>query len=396
MKAGNNQEERKVQGVRMSGSPKNGFWKDERGSIMITFAVMLNALVMAVALSMDLGRGFMASSAIGGAADAAAMASAVEGGSDAKAKAYFTANLPNKTLGISYNYDTDVTHTIDTTNNTVAVDTKNFKVPAYFSKGTNLNSSIDIGGGVQVGMATGGFLPADYYFVVDSSGSMQQSSGSGNSKAQAVNTALNSFLDIVFKNQGVDKNGISNYRISLSNYNHQRLLSFPLSDDRATIQSNLAPMVSAPVGGTCGGCGWQEAKEQYFADINAGVPPERLRVFIFLTDGEFNVATGSLSAPPDWPSIINSPPHAMAAVECYAIKNLIGVSTPDATEIQQNTTIWAIRFGAGANGGLAVNKYIMDYCASDITQSVYARTGNDLDQIFSKIGRATSRIRVLK
>lgn len=81
------------------------FINDQKGALMITFAVMINVLILAIALPMDLGRAYMASSAIAGAADAGAVASAVEGGDDDTAKAYFMANLPVGTLGISYNYD---------------------------------------------------------------------------------------------------------------------------------------------------------------------------------------------------------------------------------------------------------------------------------------------------
>ena len=393
-----------------------GFLKNEQGSVIITFALLLNTLILAVALSLDLGRAYMASSAISGAADAAAVASAVNEGDAAKAQEYFEANLPVGTLGITYNYATDVTHVVDTATNSVSVDTSGFEVPAFLSAGNTSNAAVAVGGGVTVGLPSAAFLPADYFFIIDSSGSMSGSSGSGGTKAQAVGTAINNFLDIVFQNQGVDSNGISNYRVSLTNYRAGYSLSNPLNDDKATIISQLNPMLS-PGGLTCGGCGLRDSKDRLLEEILTGNSNDRQRVIIFMTDGQLNRAIDYMPAnhplPPSYDGNTSpnnfgaNGPYAMAAKECYSMQNLSITDSSGslyehmprsgnnvAVAIAQNVSIWTIRFGSGANGGQ--NLAIMNYCASNIDQSLFAQTGNDLDQVFSQIGISTSRTRITR
>ena len=377
---------------------------------MIIFVVMLNVLILTIALSMDLGRAFMASSAIAGAADAAAVASAVEGGDAAKAQAYFMANLPVGTFSIGYNYNTDVTHTVDTAAGTVAVVPRGFDVPAFFSRGTNVNATVNVGGASTVGLASGSFAPADYYFIIDSSGSMGGSSGSGGSKAQAVGLAINNFLDIIFANQGVGANGISNYRVSLTNYRGQYASSEPLNDDKASLILQLNPML-VPGGTTCGGCGLRDSKERL---IEAAVSDnqDRQSIIIFMTDGQLNQTYPYMNPKhPDYAgSFAVGSPHEMAALECDSMKGLVsmmpngevfkhqmssgGVPLQVLFPPTNDPSIWTVRFGSGANGG--VNLQLMDYCASDPAQSLYAQTGNDLDQIFSLIGQTTGRIRILQ
>ena len=378
--------------------------------MMILFALMINVLVLVCALPMDLGRAYMASAAVQGAADAAAVASAVAGGDEQEAKDYFLSNLPVGTLGIGFDYDTDVTHTVDTKNNTVSVDTSGFDVPTIFSNGINAKSAVDVAGGVTVGLATSTFKPADYYFIIDSSGSMRNGSGSGTSKSQAVGIAIGNFLKIVFKNQGFDANGIESYRVSLANYRTGPGKNYPQDPDNnvgsATdllVEQNeiiaaLAPMLG-PDGATCGGCGLRRSKDKFFEEIAINTNSEdRLRVFIFMTDGMLNRWNDvdpnkprDTSFPSDYVGVKGDAPHAFAARECFEIKDIVGATTAmDGDKIIKNTTVWTVRFGSGANSGL--NRDVMDYCASDPTQSVYAATGNDLDDIFSKIGRETGRV----
>ena len=396
----------------MSQLTVRNFLKDERGAIMIVFALMINVLILVISLPLDLGRAYMLSAAIAGAADSAAVASAVAGGDEAKAKDYFMANLPNGTLGVGFDYATDVTHTVDTQNGTVSVSTSGFDVPTIFSNAINANSSIDVGGGVVVGLASEAFVPADYYFIIDSSGSMASFSGSGTSKAQAVWIAINNFLQIVFKNQGIGADGIEKYRVSLANYrgddsgSQGPIVTTDLLVTEADILTALGPIVT-PSGGTCAGCGLRRSKERYFANVSSGAGEDRLKVFIFMTDGQFNVVpnfpagTSRYVFPADYTGsqvgLASIEPHAAAAQECDQTKNLLGAvlgAGVDANKIMQNTTIWTVRFGAGANSG--INKDVMDYCASDINQSVFAQTGNDLDAIFSEIGRVTGRVKIQK
>ena len=406
------------------------FLKNEQGSVIITFALMLNSLILAIALSLDLGRAFMASSAIAGAADAAAVASSVNDGDAVKAREYFLANLPVGTLGITYDYDSDVTHTVDTANNTVSVNTAGFDVPAYLSAGTvggSSNAANAVGGGVTVGLGSGGFQPADYFFIVDSSGSMGGSSGSGNTKREALEIAIENFIDIVFTNQGVGADGISNYRISLTNYGSSYKNTHPLSDDKATILAQLAPMVAPTNEGTCGGCGLRDSKERII-DETANATEDRNKIVIFLTDGILNqfqtympiagttptpVAPNNHPLPPNYngdvsPYSFGNGPHGMAAKECYSMRNLSVIDplaggafyghlmrdgTTEAVSTSQLVSLWTVRFGTGA--GLPINLQLMEYCA-DTDQDLFAQTGNDLDQVFAQIGFDTSRIRILE
>lgn len=388
------------------------FVNNEQGSIIITFALVINTLILAVALSLDLGRAYMASSAISGALNAASMASAVNDGDAVKAQEYFVANLPNGTLGIGYDYATDVTHVVS--NNSVIMDASGFEVPAYLSPGNTGNATVATGGGVTVGLSSGGIVPFDVVFVIDKSGSMHGSSGSGGSKWQAVDTAIKNFIDYVYPNQAIGPDGLHNYRFSINSYGSSYGVTYDFEHDKQTVLNQLATVWPAG-GATCAMCGIRLGKEVLIDEaIGPNGALDRRRIVIILTDGMFNQADQYMlphPLPPNYdgntpPNNFTASPYANAAKECYSVKNLaimdpntgqqyghklLSGGPPQAVTNVQDVAVWTVRFGSGANGGQ--NLAIMNYCADDPSQSLYAQTGTELNQIFQLIVQTYARLR---
>jgi Flp pilus assembly protein TadG len=383
--------------------------KEQSGFVIITFAVMINILILAISLTMDLGRGYALRSAVDGALDAASIASAVEGGDAQKAQDYFVANLPNGLMGITYNYNSDITHVAD--NNTVTMQSTGVNIPAVFSAGNNIaNRTVDLTSGVQVGLSASTFLPADYFFVVDASGSMS------GAKRQDLENALRNFISLVFPNQEIGADGLPNYRVSLTNYSSSYGQSFPLMSDQKVIEQ-MIPQIAVAGGMTCGQCGMREGKDRMLEDLMDPISASRQKIFIFMTDGQLNQSHDSLPGiqnyspptPPNFNQLANvGTHHRNAYLECETIKN-VSEPFPDGTFMRHTTfsperdieittptniSLWTVRFGSGSNSGS--NRELMDACATDPAQSVFAADGNALNQIFALIGMQTSRIRILQ
>lgn len=382
--------------------PVQKILKDEGGALIIAFALMINTIILAVALSMDMGRAYMASSAIAGAADAAAVASAIAGGDDTRAEVYFTGNLTPGALGIDYDYARNVDHVVDPDAGTVSVRTNGFEVDSFFSAGANASSALNVGGGNIVGLMSETFLPADYFFIIDASGSMSGSAGNGfGNKANAVRISIENFVKLLFGAQSS-----TTYQVSLTNYRTQgtgkdsptlsgSIQSHPLYDDPQVITGYLPGLVS-PSGSTCGGCGLRDAYDRIQQDIAQNSSLDRNRVVIFMTDGMFN-NTGQ----PD-----RVPENAQTNMRYtdYEPSNYAGANLQTAhryvvnmcTDIKAvpNTSIWSVRFGSGANSGQ--NRAAMDFCASAAEQSIYAADGDALNKAFSEIAKQTGRIRILQ
>ncbi len=373
---------------------QNNILSDEKGSIIITFAVMLNVLILAIALSMDLGRGFMAKSAISGAADAAAIASAVEEGDADKAKAYFQANLPDGALGIGYDYDQNVQHTIDPVTKDISVNTTGFDIPAFFSRGSGASGAIKVGDSAVVGSAATVVPPADIVIIMDASGSMgflPRISGSKVTsynpvtivdgqqvfKWEALEAGVLSLFDIVFDGGNpVGSDGLPTFRVSLKSYDSGLRGDKPFSGDEATLVSHF-PNIVDPGTSTNAGVALNAGRQE-LANSSAG----RRNIYVFLTDGDLNQPK---SGPWQWPADYNgqqgnSVAHRYAASECNLIKQ-----DPD-------VDFWTIGFGASANGVL--NKDVLEYCASAPNQYLQPTSGDELRDIFVNIAQQVSRVRI--
>lgn len=385
--------------------------KSERGSLMITFAFMLNVLILAVALPMDLGRGYMARSAISGAADAAAIASAVDGGSDAKAEAYFKSNLPAGQLGIKYNYATDVDHSVDPVTGDVTVKTSNFMVPAYFSSGTKNSGTVDVGDETIVGGSSSILESADFILVLDSSNSMQFLpkikggkvtsynpvgivSSNGVYKWEAVEAAALKFIDYIMSKQGVDKDGDPLYRIALISYNDSLKASYPFADMLSQLVSKFPAMI-APGGNTNAGIALQESHKDILND-----DPKRTKIVVFMTDGQFNIYDGP-STKWKWPSdytgvktIQQTYPYSWPPQSTDTTAHRYAATQCNLLHQQPETTVWTIAFGTEAN--TPINRDVLIYCATDPSQKRDAKDGNELDDVFTQIAKTYTRIRIKK
>lgn len=368
---------------------------NQNGSIIITFALVINILILAVALSLDMGRAYMAKSAISGASDAAAIASAVNEGDAAKAQVYFETNLPSGALGIDYDYNQDVQHLIDPTTGDVSVITSDFDVSAYLSSGTNNSGVFQLGDVAVVGTPSSVPAPADIVIIMDASGSMGHnpkiSGGDVTSynpitinygqdvyKYQALEAAVLSFFEVIFPNQAIGSDGLPLFRISLKSYDSGLRGNYPFSGDLQQLVSYF-PNVINPGSSTNAGVALEAGRGEL-----ANSPSGRRNIYIFLTDGQLNKPNnGSWQWPPDYTGApANSIPHKYAASECYDIK------------LDPDVDFWTIGFGAAANSGL--NKDVLEYCATIPSQYVTPTNGDELTAIFTQVANQVTRVRIKK
>lgn len=377
-------------------------FSNQEGSIIVTFAILLNILVLAIALSMDLGRAYMADSAISGAADAAAIASAVDNGDATKAQEYFQSNLPTGTLGIEYSYATDVQHAIDPATGDISVSTSGFDVPAYFSRGSGNAGGLALSGQTVVGSPSSTPVPADIVIIMDASGSMGPSFGAvagsqvtnrniaavlngtattnglNVAKSEALEASIFSLFQVIFENGNpVAADGELTYRISFKSYDSGLRGNEAFSGDLQTLMDYF-PSIITPGTSTNPGVALQAGRGELANSLSG-----RRNIYIFLTDGDFNqTGGGTHSWPADFPNPPsgNEDPHEYAATECNLIKQ-----DPD-------VDFWAIGFGASANNGL--NFDVMEYCASVPSQYLQPTSGDELQAIFTQIATQLTRVRV--
>ena len=370
-------------------------FSNQEGSVIISFALMLNILILAIALSLDLGRGFMASSAISGAADAAAIASAVGEGDAEKAQAYFESNLPAGTLGVEYDYTQNVLHAIDSATNDISITTSGFNVPTYVSSGTNGSGALQLANQVVVGSASSTPAPADIVIIMDASGSMgfnpKISGGKVTGynpiaidytqnvfKYEALEAAVLSFLQIIEPHQGTGPDGLPLFRVSLKSYDSGLRGDLPFDDKILDLAIKVGGIV-APGSATNAGIALEAGRGE-LANSLAG----RRNIYIFLTDGEINQPKGG---PWLWPAdytgvTTTSVGHQYAASECHDIK------------IDPDVDFWTIGFGAGANTPL--NKDVLEYCATIPSQYVTPTNGDELSAIFTQVALQISSVRIKK
>ena len=396
-------------GMMKHANMKKNIFKNDEGSIIITFALMLNVLILAIALSLDLGRGFMASAAISGAADSAAIASAVDEGNDETAEEYFLANLPIGTLGIEYDYADDVTHTVNTANNDVQVTATGFTIQAFFSDGANGSGFVPIGETAVVGLPASQPASADIIFVMDGSGSMGTSGGTVNggnvtsynpitieygqqvAKFKALEAAVLSFIDVLYEDGNPEADdGLPLFRISFKTYSNSLKFETSFQAGLEELVSNFPAAVN-PGGGTNAGIGLQEARGEF----EGNSPTERRKIVILLTDGDINRPsitdapipytfapdyTGATVGPGPEFKGQNNLGHEYTTSECYNIKQ------------DPNVEFWSIGFGDLANQ--VPNGDVLLYCASNSDQYVQPTNGDELSEIFVNVANQISSVRI--
>lgn len=350
------------------------FQQNESGAVAIMFVVFANMFVGMMSLAIDLGIGYLGVSRALNASTAAALNAAIMNDT-AAAKKYFGANLPSGQFGLKYDYDKDVD--VEMANGFVNVIPRDFDSPTFFPLGrgqTAANSGLlQLSSISSVGLPVSVIKPADYFFVLDSSGSMgsfdsiSPSTGATTSRIESVKEATLRVIDTISKGTDAAKN----YGVSLVGWDHSIVASYALTSDFTAAKSYVAGLYDR--GATCGACGLEEV-QKYLSGSASG----RSKVVIFMTDGSMNSLPST--------SVHNRPqePFNAAKFECGRVKNY----SPD-------VTLWAITFGTDIRYD-ARNAQLRDQCASAPDQSVHVNNGKELDKVFGEIFNKTGKIRVLK
>ena len=341
---------------------RTGILRNQDGVVLIMFGLLINIMVLSVSLSMDLGRGYMARSAIASAADAAVLASAIQGGDVNEAKRYFEANLPSGYLSISYNFDSDVEVTVQ--NNLVRVKPTGFEVPGFFNTdiaSAGAGANLNVGGGSAAALPGGSVDIANFAFIVDVSGSMS------GSKIVALRQALQAVV-LLLDNANQNASG-DTLKMSISAY--QKILKGDIdpTDNISELDSFISSTIQAG-GSTNGHVGMYTARMEHVPVLPAGASKN----VVLMTDGQFN------HYGIDTPQSNVSTAHTKVREECDAVKQ-----DPDAT-------MWTIGFGSGASASAAT----LNYCASTPEQALWASTNQELINQFSSIFVQGTSVRLVE
>jgi len=338
--------------------------KDQSGFVAMTFGLALPILILCVSLSMDLGRGYMARSAILAAADPAALASALEDGTTPPAQKYFEANLPTGYLGIDYDFATNVDVVVQ--NGAVRIVPTGFNVTSFFNSPlTSLGSAA----GLNVGGASAASLPtqaatgiAHFALILDVSGSM------GGSKIQGLRDATNTLIDLLEEANNNAQNG-EELLMSIVTYSSTKKNDIDPTTDIAALHAFANAMVANGNTNCQEGLYW--ARTQQLGDM----PADENKFAVFMSDGECNtVGTGTQS---------QSPVQA-AIYECNG--------NPDQgikPQFSPNVSVWTIAFGGGS-------QQVMQQCASSPDQALFASTNQELEELFSSIFETATTMRLVE
>lgn len=361
------------------------FHRDTSGAVAIMFVFFLNIILGMLALSMDLGRGYLASAEVQNAATAAAISSAIEAGDIPAARRYFQSNLPNGLHSIGYDFDSDVQVTVS--GGSVSVVPSGFDLPAFFPMGKMSASAAGNGGFLQVGsistvgMPQGQVQPADYFFVLDTSGSMEQLcpgcndsispvTGQPTSRLQSVREATSRVITTISNTP----DAAQNYAVSIVGWSDPSTwiegisVAPPLSTDWAAHQTAASSLVSN--GGTCGECGLD--KSASYLPLSQ---PGRTKVVVFMTDGSMNECIGGNQCGCNCPQTLGQAAFDACIASCaspIAFPHL--KDKCDAIKQDPDVTLWAVTFGSDVNNDPR-NAEARLHCASKPDQSVHVANG---------------------
>jgi Flp pilus assembly protein TadG len=162
---------------------RKGFFREEKGAVILLWAVALVPLLGMLGMAIDLGRVYYVHSVITGASDAAAIAGAktagINGDVVGKATAIFNANIPKNFIG------TIQGPTVTVANNQVVTVTATGTVPTTFMKVLG-QTSIDASATSQAQISNPG---AEVVLALDNTGSMTGSPMTA--EIQAAQTLVN-------------------------------------------------------------------------------------------------------------------------------------------------------------------------------------------------------------
>ena len=286
---------------------------------MIMFAIMLNVLLVFIALSLDLGRGYLARTTMSGASDAAALAGARKGDlTDAntlnrtirpQAKMFFTANMPlynnsgdttgDTLFGISYDYNSNVAVNLDA-QGVVSVRPTEFNVPVYFGFASREDRNLSVASLSKVSVASQA-RPVNYYLVLDTSTSMHNPDATSvnpdgtpsNQKVQrivALKDAATRMINTIYPDGDVAMNSQNQplYKVSISAYGQNLRTGYgvALTTDSKKLLNGIKKL-EGNGGFTCSACGIRDAANKI---KNASDGRNAIDVVIFMTDGLANVS----------------------------------------------------------------------------------------------------------
>ena len=170
------------------------FARNRRGNIALTTALAIVPLTMMLGMGIDIGNATRVKLSLQDATDEAAISLARQQASIADTAISSTANtyVMNSFKGTTS--VTVTTATIDRNSITATLDTR-ANVPTFFSQVVGVSTIPVTAHAVAKGMLL------EISLVLDTSGSMSQSAGSGGSKISALKTASTDFLDAMFGSQ---------------------------------------------------------------------------------------------------------------------------------------------------------------------------------------------------
>ena len=170
------------------------FIRNRRGNIAVTTALAALPLSMMLGMGVDIGNATRVRMALQDATDEAAISLARQSSSIADNAIASTANSYVMNSYKATSAITVTSATIDRSSITATLDTK-ANVPTFFSQIVGVSSIPVTAHAVAKGMLL------EISLVLDTSGSMSESAGSGGSKISALKTAADQFLDAMFGTQ---------------------------------------------------------------------------------------------------------------------------------------------------------------------------------------------------
>lgn len=380
--------------------------KAQQGAVAIIFAFFLTFVMIPVlALSIDMGGGYLMSSEMQNAATAASIASAIEDGDTAEAEQYFAANLPVGQHSISYDFASDVA--VIKTGTKVSVVPTKFERPGFFSPAMQpVGVAVIKASALSVAsLGAGEVVPTNFAVILDRSGSMgpppfpQTTSPMPNGGIVMKALAAAQSFDIIMRKVEAAQNAQDNYDVAVTSFSTsaEPQFAFDYTHDFKQATDDVYNIMNDPFGATCGACGLQAMSK-----LMPNAPGnDRKMTVIMMTDGSQNhphtcPATPQppgYQIPPSLPAnipVFSNPPNACeklafiaAAAECELIK----LNNPKAE-------IWTIAFGADSRS--SNNIKLLDFCASAPEKSLYAASGAELSKIFNQIISQTLKARLTK
>lgn len=381
-----------------------GVWKRQDGGVAIITVFFLNAMLIALALALDVGRALEARSRMQSSATTAALSGAIvheaegTGGAENEAMEYFLANLPSGQNALTYNPNSDVDVVIS--GGRISVVPANFSMQTFFPASVNVSgaNALNVSSVAVAGLPTGQMLPQSIILVTDVSDSMKQNNDAGPcptsgqnpcNRIQALREASVALLTYISGLPNADQN----YSAALVRWS-TNVVGFWGYQQGAGHWPNTITMAQNDLmntyNTTCGRCGMLKATEILPSS------PQTKRTLVFLTDGNQNKLPPAPDSfppdyPPDWPPGAPQQTDSRAAAyrglawACHDIKNQFG----------GNLALWTISFGNHVLNNPS-NAAMMNYCASTPAQYQHAANGVALSEIFQQIGESIGSVRLIE